>query len=224
MLTPWKKSYGQPRQHIKKLRNYFANKVNLVKAMVFPVVVYGCENWTIKKAEHWRIADFELWCWRKLLRVPWTARRSKEVQGLQEVHPKGNQSWIFIGRTEDEAETPIPWPPDAKNWLIWKDPDSGKDWRQEEKGMNRGWNGWMASSTQWTWVWASSWSWWWTGKLGVLLSMGSQRVKMTEQLNWTELTPITRVEPPKGPTSKYRHIWGLGFQHMNFEVRSSFSL
>ena len=98
------------------------------KAMVFPVVMYGCESWTIKKAEHWRIDAFELWCWRRLLRVPWTARRSNQST-------KGNQSWIFIGRTDAESETPILWPPDSKNWLIWKDLDTGKDWRQEEKGV-----------------------------------------------------------------------------------------
>ena len=106
-------------------------KVHLVKAMVFPVVMYGCESWTIKKAECRRIDAFELWCWRRLLRAPWTARRS------QPVHPKGDQSWTFIGRTDVEAETPIlfaVWPPAAKNWLIWKDPDSEKDWRQK-KGM-----------------------------------------------------------------------------------------
>ena len=101
--------------------------IHLVKAMVFPVVMYGCECWTIKKAECWRIEAFELWCWRGLLRVPWTARRSKLV------HPKGDQSWVFIGRTDAEAETPILWPPHAENWLIWKVPDAGKDWRQEEK-------------------------------------------------------------------------------------------
>ena len=97
-------------------------KVCLVKAMVFPVVMYGCESWTIKKADCWRIDAFELWCWRRLLRVPWAERRSKSV------HIKGNQSWIFIGRTDAEAETPILWPPDVKNWLIWKDPAAGKDW------------------------------------------------------------------------------------------------
>ena len=96
-------------------------KVHLVKAVVFPVVMYGCESWTIKKSEHWRIDAFELWCWRRLLIVPRTARRS-------------NQSWIFTGRTDAEAETPILWPHDAKKWLIIKDPDAGKDWRQEEKG------------------------------------------------------------------------------------------
>ena len=98
-------------------------KVCLVKSMVFSVVIYGCESWTIKKTESWRIDAFELWCWRRLLRVPWAVRRSK-----------GNQSWIFIGRTHAEAETPILRPPDGKNWLIWKDPEAGKDWRQEEKG------------------------------------------------------------------------------------------
>ena len=75
---PWKKSYDQPRQHIKKQRHYFANRVYLVKATVFPVVMYGCESWTIKKAEHQKVDAFELWCWRRLLRVPWTARRSNQ--------------------------------------------------------------------------------------------------------------------------------------------------
>ena len=78
MITPWKESYDQPRQHIEKQRHYFPTKVRLVKAMVFPVVMYGCESWTVKKAESWRIDAFELWCWRRLLRVPWTARRSNQ--------------------------------------------------------------------------------------------------------------------------------------------------
>ena len=151
----------------------FPAKVRLVKAIVFPVVMYGCESWTIKKAEHWRIYAFELWCWRRLLRV-------SDFKEIQAVHPKGNQSWIFIGRTDAEAETP----PDAKSWFIWKDPDAGKDWRREEKTEDddRGWDGWMASPTQWTWVWVSSRSWWWT----VLQSMGSQRVR-AEQLSWTDI-------------------------------------
>ena len=103
-------------------------KVHLVKAMFFPVVMYGCESWTKKKADCWRIDAFKLWFWKRLLRILWTARGSKPVS------PKTNQSWIFIGRTDAEAETPILWPPDAKDWLIWIDPDAGKDWRQEEKG------------------------------------------------------------------------------------------
>ena len=102
-------------------------KVCLVKAMVFPVVIFGCERWTIKKAEHQRIDTFELWCWRRLESL-------LEGKEIQPVHPKGNQSWIFIGRTDAEAETPILWPRDAKNWLTGKDPDAGKGWRQE-KGM-----------------------------------------------------------------------------------------
>ena len=99
----------------------------LVKTMVFPVVMYRYESWAIKKAECWRIDAFELWCWRRLL-------RTLDCKEIQPVHPKGNQSWIFIGRTDAEAETPILWPPDVKSWLTWKDPNAGKDWRQEEKG------------------------------------------------------------------------------------------
>ena len=104
-----------------------SSKVHLLKAMIFPVVMYGCESWTVKKAECWRTDAFELWCWRRLLRVLWTARRSNQF------YPKGNQSWIFIGRTDVEAETLILWPPDER-WLIWKDTDVGKDWRREDKG------------------------------------------------------------------------------------------
>ena len=114
-------------ESILKSRNItLPTKVHLVKAMVFPVVMYGCERWTIKKAEHRKINAFELWCWRRLLRVPWTARRSN--QSIL-------KSWIFIGRTDAEAEAPIFWPPDAKNWFIWKDPNAGKI----EGGRRRGW-------------------------------------------------------------------------------------
>ena len=111
---------------IKKQRHYLPTKVHLVKAMVFQVVMYGCESWTIKKAEHWRIGAFELWCWRRLLRVPWTARRSNSQS-------KEDQPWIFIGRTD--AEALILWLPDGKGWIVVKDPHSGKDWRQKEKGV-----------------------------------------------------------------------------------------
>ena len=101
-------------------------KVHLVKAMVFPVVMNGCASWTIKSTEE---DAFELWCWEKTLESPLD---NKEIQP---VHPKGDQSWVFIGRTDVEAETPILWPPDAKNWLIGTDPDTGRDWGQEEEGM-----------------------------------------------------------------------------------------
>ena len=114
----------------------------------------------------------------------WDPLDCKEIKPIDS---KGNLSWIFIGRTDAEAETLIIWPPDAKNWLIWKDPDAGKDWGQKEKGPTRGWDGWMASPTQWTWVWVNSGSWWWTGRPGVLQSMGSQRVgkDWATELNWT---------------------------------------
>ena len=145
-------------------------KVYRVKALVFPVVLYGCERWTSKRAEHQRIHASELWCWRRLLRVPLTARRS--IQS----NPKGNQSWIFFGRIDAEAEAPVLWPPDAKCRIIGKGSDAGKDWRREEKEMT-GWDGWMVSLTRWTWAWVNSGSRWWTGKPGVLQSMGLQRVR-----------------------------------------------
>ena len=103
-------------------------KVHVVKAMVLPVVLYGCDIWTIKKVQHWKMDAFEL-CWRRHLRVPWT-----DWKEIQPVNPKGTQSWIFIESTDAEAETPILWPPDAKGWLIVKDPDAGKDWGWDEKG------------------------------------------------------------------------------------------
>ena len=95
MLTPWKESYDQPRQHIKKQRHYFAKKVHLVKAMVFPVVMYGCESWTIEKTEQQRIDAFELWCWRRLLRVPWTARRSNQSI-LKELSPEYSSEELIL--------------------------------------------------------------------------------------------------------------------------------
>ena len=116
-------------------------KVHLVKSMVFPVVMSECESWTIKKAECQRIDAFELWCLKKALESP------LDCKEIQLVSPKGNQSWIFIGRTDVEAETPMLWLPDVKNWLIGKDPDAGKDWRWEEKGTTEdkmvGWHHWL---------------------------------------------------------------------------------
>ena len=118
----------------------------------------------------------------------WTVVLEKtfERKEVQPVHPKGDQSWVFIGRTDVEAEIQILWPPDVKSWLIWKDPDAGKDWRQEAEGDHSGWDGWMASLTRWTWVSVNSGSWWWTGRPGVLQSMGSQRVghNWVTELNW----------------------------------------
>ena len=101
-------------------------KVHTVKAMVFPVIMYRCESWTIKKVEHWRIGAFELWCWEKTLASPLDCK-------IKPVNPKENQPQIFTGRTDPETETAILWPPDAKSWPIGKEPDAGKDWREKEK-------------------------------------------------------------------------------------------
>ena len=115
------------------------------------------------------------WCFQIVV-LEKTLESPLDSKEIKQVNPKGNQSWIFIGRTDAEAETPILWSPDAKSQLIRNDPDSGKDWGQEEKGMT-GWDGWMASPTQWTWVWASSRRWWRTETPGLLQSMGLQRVR-----------------------------------------------
>ena len=118
-------------------------KVSLVEAMIFPVVMYECESFTIRKAERWRIDTFELWL--KVLEK--TLESPLDCKKIQRVHPTGNQSWVFVGRTDVEAETPILWPPEAKSWHIWKDPDAGKDWGQEEKGTTEnemvGWQYWI---------------------------------------------------------------------------------
>ena len=155
-------------------------KVRLVKAMVFPVVIYGCE------LDHKESRVSKNWCfWTVVLKK--TLESPLDCKKIKLVNPKGNQPWRFIGRTDAEAETPILWPPDAKNWLIGKDHDAGKHWRQEEKGMTeRGWDHWMASLTQWTWVWGNSGCWWWTGRPGMLQFMGSQRVghNCVTELNW----------------------------------------
>ena len=144
-------------------------KVRLVKAMAFPVVTYGCESWTIKKAEHQRTDAFELWCWRRLLRVPWTARRS-----LLGVHWK---DWCW------SSDTLATW---CKEPTRWKRPWCWERLRAGGEGDDRGWDGWMASLTQWKWVSVNSGSWWWTGRPGVLWFMGSQRVEhnLVTELNW----------------------------------------
>ena len=154
-------------------------KVHLVKAMVFPVVMYGCENWTIKKAECQRINAFELWCWRRrLLRVPWTARRSNQSI-LKEISPEYSLEdwcWSWNSNTlatwcEELTHLKRPW--------CWERLKAGGE------GNDIGWEGWVASLTQWTWVWVNSGSWWCTGRPGVLQSMGSQ--SQTWLIDWIEL-------------------------------------
>ena len=179
-LAPWKKSYDQPRQHVKSRDITLPTKVYLVKAMVFPVVMYGCESWTIKKADYQRIDALELWCWKRLLRVPWTARSNQSI--LKEISPESSleglmpklQNFGHLMRRIDSLE---------KTWCR-------ERWKAGGEGDNRGWDGWMASLTQRTWVWANSGSWWWTGKPGMLQSKGLQRVShnWANELNWTDVT------------------------------------
>ena len=141
MLTPWKESYANLDSIFKSRDITLPTKVCLVKAMVFPVVMYGCESRTVKKAECRRIDAFELWFWRRLFRVLWTARRSNQSI-LKEISPE-----CSLGRTDVEAETPILWPPHVKSWFIGKDSDGGKDWGQEEKGTTEDemarWHHWL---------------------------------------------------------------------------------
>ena len=137
--------------------------------------------WDLDYKENWALKNW--WFWTAVLEK--TLESPLDCKEIQPVHPKGNQSWISIGRTDAEAETPILWPPDAKNWLVGKDPDAGKDWRQKEKGMTEDemvrWH-----TNYWTWVWLSCRSWWWTGKPGMLQSVGLQRVghDWATELNW----------------------------------------
>ena len=141
-------------------------KVRLVKALVFLVVMYGCESWTIKKAEHRRIDAFELWCWRRHLRVPWTARRSNQSI-LKEISPEYPLEGLIL-KLKLQYFGHLMWGADSlENTLMLKMLGERDD---------RGWDGWMALPTQWTWVWVSSGSWWWRGKPSVLQSMGLQRV------------------------------------------------
>ena len=135
-------------------------KFHLVKAMVSAVVMYGCESWTIKKAEHWRIDAFELWCWKRLLKVPSTAGRSNQSI---------SKDWCWSWNLNTLATN-------VKELTHLKRPQCWEELKVGGEGDNRGWDGWMASTTWWIWVWVSSGSWWWTGKPGMLQSMGSQRV------------------------------------------------
>ena len=144
-------------------------KVHLVKAMVFPVALYGCESWSVKKAECQRIDAFELWCWRRLLRVLWNARKSNQSI-LKEISPGCSLKGLMLKLKLKYFGT---W---CKELTHLKRPWCWERLRAGGEGDDRGWDGWMASPTQWTWVWVDSGSWWWTGRPGVLQFMGSQRV------------------------------------------------
>ena len=187
MLTPWKESYDQPRQHIKKQRHYFANRSPSSQSHGFPSSHLWM--WELDYKESWALKNRCIWT----VVLEKTLESPLDCKEIQPVHPKGDQSWVFIRRTDAEAETPILWPPDAKNWLIGKDPDAGRDWGQEEKGMTEdemvGWHhrlnghefgrtpgvgdgqGGQACSSPW----------------------GCKESDTTERLNWTELTRRTFV-------------------------------
>ena len=149
--------------------------------MVFPVVMHGCESWTIKKAECQRIDAFELWCWRRLLRVPWTARRSNQSI-LKEISPEYSLEGLMWSWNSNTLAT---W---CKELTLLKRPWCWEKLRAGGEGDYRGWDGWMASPTRWTWVWVDSGSWWWTGRPGMLRFMGSQRVRhdWATELNWSD--------------------------------------
>ena len=179
-LAPWKKRYKKPRQHIKKQTDYFANKCPSSQG-------YGFSSshvwmWELDYEESWALKN---WCfWTVVLEK--TLESPLDCKEIQPVHFKGNQSWIFIGRTDAEGETPVLWPPDAKSWLIWKDPGAGKDWGQDEKGMTEdemvGWHHRLSGH-----------GFGWTQGVGDghggLVCCGSwsrKELDMTEHLNWTE--------------------------------------
>ena len=180
ICTPWKESYDQPRQHIEKQRHYFVNKG--LSSQGYGFSSSHVQMWELDYEESWAPKN---WCfWTVVLEK--TPESPLDCKEIQTVCPKGNQSWIFIGRIDAEAETSILWPPDVKTWLIWKDPDAGKDWRQEEKGMTEdemvGWHhrlnrhgfGWTLGAGDGQ------------GGLACCGSWGLKELDTTEQLNWTE--------------------------------------
>ena len=190
-LAPWKKSYNQPRQHIKKQRHYFANKGPSSQS-------YGFSSshvwmWESDYKESWVLKNWCFWTvWlEKTLESPLDCKETKPV------NPKENQSWIFIGRTDAEAETPILWSPDAKSWLIRKRPRCCERLKAGGEGDDKGWDGWMASLTQWTWVWASSWSGEGQGSLVCCSPRGHKELDTTEWLSSNKLNLITRGKSGK---------------------------
>ena len=181
--------YDQPRQHIKKQKHYFVNKGPSSQGYGFSSTRVWM--WELDYKEGWAPKN---WCfWTVVLEK--TLESPLDCKEIQPVHPKGDQSWVFIGRTDGEAETPILWPPDAKSWLIWKDPDAGKDWGQEEKGMSEdemvGWHhrlnghgfGWTPGVGDGQ------------GGLACCNSWGRKESNTTEQLNWTEPNQESDLHP-----------------------------
>ena len=170
-------------------------KVHLVKAMVFPMVMYGCGSWTVKKAER------QNWCFWNVLEK--TLESPLDCKEIQPVHSEGDQSWVFFGRNDAKAETPVLWPPHEKSWLIGKDSDARRDWGQEEKGMTEdkmaGWHHWLdGRESEWTPGVGDG-----QGGLACCDSRGRKESDMTERLNWTELTE----DPDSSPSTCVFVLW-----------------
>ena len=185
MLAPWKKTYDQPRQHIKKQRHYFVNNAPSSQG-------YGFSNshvwmWELDCEESLAL---KIWCfWSMVLEK--TLESPLDCKEIQPVHSKGNQPWVFFRRNDAEAETPVLWPPHAKNWLIGKDSNAGRDWGQEEKGMTEdemaGWHHWLdRHESEWTLGVGDG-----QGGLACCNSWGCKESDTTEQLNWTERHNLT---------------------------------
>ena len=189
--TPWKKAMTHLDSILKSRDITLSTKICLVKA----ISIGHVWMWELDCEESWVPKN---WCF-------WTVML--DCKEIQPVHSKGDQLWDLFGRTHAKAETPIVWPPHAKSWLIGKISDAGRDWGQEEKGDNRGWDGWMASLTPWTWVWMNSRRLWWTGRPGVLRFMGLQRVGQdwATELNWTEGREKRQVSAHRYGISSWGH-------------------
>ena len=201
-LTAWKKSYDQPRQHIKKQRYYFTDKGPYSQS-------YGFSSshvwmWELDHKEIWAPKNWRLWT----VVLEKTLESPLDLKEVKPVHPKGNQSWIYIGKTDAEAEIPILWPSEAKNWLIGKD-CCWEILRAGGKGDDRGWDGCMTSLTQWTWVCVNSRSWWWTGRPDMLQSMEWVTNSQT-QLNWTELSVGTEQINAAADMEKQESLYTVG--------------
>ena len=182
MLTPWKESYDQPRYNIEKQRHYFAKKGPSSQGYGF-----SCGHvwmWELDCEESWVLKN---WCfWTVVLEK--TLESPLDCKEIQPVHPKGDQSWVFFGRNDAKAETPVTLATSCEELTHWKRLWCWEGLGAGGEGEDRGWDGWMASPTQWMWVWVDSGSWWWTGRPGMLGFIGSQRVghDWATELNWTE--------------------------------------